>query len=448
MGTLEIELLIGPTTLVTLFQVLRIPTSFNLFFSRPQIHKARAIPSSLHQKVKFIHDGQVVTVQFVGDMFISSEPMLRISHSDDDLFFTGFTFDEVQTLEMEDFCRDFVAMLFDQHDSMVVLDMMRSMSYLPSMGFGQRQHGPNEFMAIPNHDVLFELGFIPTEADYRYMARMREKMMRARLTHTPFNYLVHLYTMSLVDYFVRASEPQEPSDGIIEELSTIQEAELQRLVHQLQLSDGDPSTLTSTLVALSSPNRMSLMMLYFPDEIYEHRTFAEIGNIVDEVVPHDEYIDEMLTMSMSQIKEIVQSELASPFDLFKVSVIEIAKEIQTAPAPGFTEDVIVVDGLFDGPIDPVEGASDFVDLPFSFVSSRFVSCSDNVHDFSFMDLNIFQYLLVSCDITLSTPSSPTSQIFDIDDEIAQHDSDDDSSSASDLDPIDKKVSPVVGDRDC
>ena len=30
MGTLEIELLIGPTTFVTLFQVLRIPTSFNL----------------------------------------------------------------------------------------------------------------------------------------------------------------------------------------------------------------------------------------------------------------------------------------------------------------------------------------------------------------------------------------------------------------------------------
>ena len=35
MGTLEIELLISPATFVTLFQVLRIPTSFNLFFSRP-----------------------------------------------------------------------------------------------------------------------------------------------------------------------------------------------------------------------------------------------------------------------------------------------------------------------------------------------------------------------------------------------------------------------------
>ena len=30
MGTLEIELLIGPTIFVTLFQVLRIPTLFNL----------------------------------------------------------------------------------------------------------------------------------------------------------------------------------------------------------------------------------------------------------------------------------------------------------------------------------------------------------------------------------------------------------------------------------
>ena len=54
--------------------------------------------------MKFIHDGLVVAVQSMGDMFISAEPMLQISHSDDDLFLTGFTFGEVQTLEMEDFC--------------------------------------------------------------------------------------------------------------------------------------------------------------------------------------------------------------------------------------------------------------------------------------------------------------------------------------------------------
>ena len=88
--------------------------------------------------MKFIHVGQVVTVRSVGDVFISFEPVLQISHNDDDLFMTGFIFDEVQALEIEDFFRDFVAMSFDQHSSTVVLNMMRSMSYLPDMGLGRR----------------------------------------------------------------------------------------------------------------------------------------------------------------------------------------------------------------------------------------------------------------------------------------------------------------------
>ena len=49
-----------------------------------------------------------------------------------------------------------------------------------------------------------------------------------------------------------------------------------------------------------------------------------------------------------------------------MSVIEIAEEIQTAFAPESTEDVIVVDVLFDGPVGLVEGVSDFVDPPLSF----------------------------------------------------------------------------------
>ena len=85
-------------------------------------------------------------------------------------------------------------------------------------------------MAIPANDVPFGLGFIPTEADYRYMARLSKERVRARLTHTPFNYPVRPYTMSLENYFVRASEPQAPLDDIIGGLNTTQEVELQHLV--------------------------------------------------------------------------------------------------------------------------------------------------------------------------------------------------------------------------
>ena len=86
--------------------------------------------------------------------------------------------------------------------------------------------------------------------------------------------------------------------------------------------------------------------------------------------------------------------------------------------------------------------------PLSFdVLLGFVSRYDNVHVSLFMDLSIFEYLHVSRDITLSTPSSHTTRIFDIDDEIAQHDSDDDSSFAFDLDPIDQRVSPTIEDTE-
>ena len=121
---------------------------------------------------------------------------------------------------MEDFCRDYVAIYFDQHNSTMVVDMMKGMSYLLDMGFGRRQHKPSEFMTFLDHDVPLRLGFISTEADYRYMVRLRRERVMARLTHTPFDYPVCLYTLSLMDYFVRASEPQTSSDGIIGGLST------------------------------------------------------------------------------------------------------------------------------------------------------------------------------------------------------------------------------------
>ncbi|RVW82848.1 hypothetical protein CK203_051208 [Vitis vinifera] len=172
----------------------------------------------------------------------SSEPVLQISHSEDDLFLTGFTFDEIQTLEIEDFHRDFVAMSFDQHSSTVVLDMMRGMTFLPGMGLGRRQQGPSEFIAAIDHDTTFGLGFIPTEADYRHMARLRKERVRARLSHTPFDYPIRPYRMSLADYFVRGSETRPRLEEIDSVVHTDRETELQHLFHQLQLSDGAPDS--------------------------------------------------------------------------------------------------------------------------------------------------------------------------------------------------------------
>nr|CAN83468.1 hypothetical protein VITISV_019784 [Vitis vinifera] len=130
-------------------------------------------------------------------------------------------------------------------------------------------HEPSEFIVVVDHDAPFGLGFIPIESNYRYMTQLHKER-------------THL-------------------DGIIDGFSVVQEAELQCFAHKLQLSDGAPGIFASALVVPSSLDCISLLTFYFPDEVDEYGTFIEIGDMVDETVPHDEYIDEMLAMSMSQI---------------------------------------------------------------------------------------------------------------------------------------------------
>ena len=89
--------------------------------------------------MNFIHEGCIITIQSDRDVVTSSNPLLHISHSEDDLHLSWFTFDEVQVVSLEDDSRDLVPMSFDQHNSTLVLSMMRGMSYMLGLGLGHRQ---------------------------------------------------------------------------------------------------------------------------------------------------------------------------------------------------------------------------------------------------------------------------------------------------------------------
>ena len=199
--------MIGPVVFQVMFQVLRIHVSFNLILGRPWIHSAAVISSSFHLKVKFIHDGRVITISSTSGAHLAFESILEISHWSDDLLLIGLTFDEVQTVELGDFVRDSIHMSFDQHNSLVVLDMMRSMSYMPGLGLECRQHGRSEFIIVLDHDPPFGLGFVTIELDFRCMAQLNQERVRFRLHHIPFDYLIHPYNLRLTDYFLRASKP-------------------------------------------------------------------------------------------------------------------------------------------------------------------------------------------------------------------------------------------------
>ena len=60
--------------------------------------------------MKFIHEGRIITIQSHKDVVTSSEPVLQISHIQDDLHLNEFVFYEVQVVSLEDDDRDKVPM--------------------------------------------------------------------------------------------------------------------------------------------------------------------------------------------------------------------------------------------------------------------------------------------------------------------------------------------------
>ncbi|XP_012437160.2 uncharacterized protein LOC105763457 [Gossypium raimondii] len=68
MGRIEVSLMIGPTTYEVDFLIMDIKPSYNCLLGRPWIHSVGAVPSSLHQKVKLVLEGRLITINAEEDI--------------------------------------------------------------------------------------------------------------------------------------------------------------------------------------------------------------------------------------------------------------------------------------------------------------------------------------------------------------------------------------------
>ncbi|KAK8978449.1 hypothetical protein V6N11_008760 [Hibiscus sabdariffa] len=95
MGRIEIQLQIGPIVYDVDFLVMDIKPTYNCLLGRPWIHSAGAIPSSLHQKLKYISDGRLITVSAEEDIIasISSDaPYVGVDEDDVECSFRSLEF--------------------------------------------------------------------------------------------------------------------------------------------------------------------------------------------------------------------------------------------------------------------------------------------------------------------------------------------------------------------
>nr|CAN69249.1 hypothetical protein VITISV_024506 [Vitis vinifera] len=461
MGTLSTHVMIGPVSYSILLQALRIQSSFNLLLGHPCIHEAGAIPSSLHQKVKFIHKGHIITIQSDIDIITSSELVLHISRSEDDLHLTGFMFDEVQVVNLEDASRDMVPMSFNQHSSTLVLSMMRGMSYLPGMGLGRYQQGSHEFTFAVNHDTPYGLGYIPTEDDTRYMAWLCRDIMRACMSSIPFDYPLRLYTFQLANYFIRGSEHTPQTEGTVHIPETIEIQDIQQALGQMHLDTRTTEAPGAMIVSPPSPDRASVFSMCFPEEVLDYDLPMDLGNGTDE----------MDMVNIGNIFDVVPRRPHTAFDMFGVFVLEtdvddsipdaytnymdfisIRRILDAAPhRPHSAFDISGVFVLDDGLVldvvtsdfTSVEGTSDSMDPHLSFdTMSGFVTRFDDIYDGN-NDMSIFEYLLVSQHFPFIAPPSPTTHIYDVGD-VGDTDDPLGGQSECDSNTEERKVTPISG----
>ncbi|KAL1120246.1 hypothetical protein V6Z11_D01G153500 [Gossypium hirsutum] len=95
MEKIQIPLKVGLYAYDIEFRVIDITPSYNYLLGRPWIHSAGAVPSSFHQKVKFIMDSRLITVAGKEDIVasISSDaPYIEISKAVVECSFGCFEF--------------------------------------------------------------------------------------------------------------------------------------------------------------------------------------------------------------------------------------------------------------------------------------------------------------------------------------------------------------------
>ncbi|XP_077237383.1 uncharacterized protein LOC143879076 [Tasmannia lanceolata] len=182
-GTLATEVEIGGETFEIEFQVLDIKTSFFLLLGRPWLHKVGVVPSTLHQKLKFVRNNRVITVRGDPEPEIGQITSELITEKSRDVSLTGFSL-EVSTISFGEAMNEEIMFLSSTNTQ--VVKIMRKYGYVPGAGLGRNLQGPTEWPELKAVGGLFGLGYEPTPKEVQEMKRYMMKWAECRRRGTEF----------------------------------------------------------------------------------------------------------------------------------------------------------------------------------------------------------------------------------------------------------------------
>ncbi|XP_040973998.1 uncharacterized protein [Gossypium hirsutum] len=180
MGRIEVSLLIRPNTYEVDFLVMDITPSYNYLLERPWIHSAKAIPSSLHQKLKLVTEGWLITINAEEDIIASvTSSALYIEYNDEAVECSFRSLEFVNVTSIIEGKRIPRAKISEA--TRMGLQLTVGKGALPGRGLGKYLHGRVEVPILADKQDRFGLGYRPDAKQKRREMEMKQKRRRARL---------------------------------------------------------------------------------------------------------------------------------------------------------------------------------------------------------------------------------------------------------------------------
>ncbi|XP_027168519.1 uncharacterized protein LOC113768379 [Coffea eugenioides] len=181
MGEVNLVIEMGPAQFQIACQVMHFPSVYNVLLGRPWIHKSGAVPSSLHQLLKFIVNDKLITIFAEEDCLViadsgseedGSQHATVTPHSTADIVSVSWITKEEQALS--------------KASVMMAKEMIRG-GYEFDKGLGRDLQGILKPVEIMEKKDSFGLGFRPTAKDVKEMKERKraEKEGRQKALEIP-----------------------------------------------------------------------------------------------------------------------------------------------------------------------------------------------------------------------------------------------------------------------
>ena len=163
-GEIDLLVQIGPHTCQVTFQIMDINPPYSCLLGCPWLHSVGVVPSTLHQKLKFVVEGHLVIVSGEEDILVSCPSSMPYVEAAKESLETAFQSFEVVSISSVD---SFSGQPCLSDTAVMVARVMLGNGYEPGMGLSKDNSGITNLISAKGNRGKFGLGYKPTQAYIR-----------------------------------------------------------------------------------------------------------------------------------------------------------------------------------------------------------------------------------------------------------------------------------------